>query len=555
MTGINTPGGPRGVELLNIDGVELWEAQPASRSPQAALDTTPTLTNSIAQGSLTVLLVTIDVEDPSHTSSANADVWLVLNIHNPSAGSDRPFPVLATQRVVPVRIGASNSYRFLTPPHQSSTSSSPSSDVVLKLPPARAQLGPDQKTPFELDPGAEAYLEDILAQYCAFEQPSDAFTETSSISLPPPSTAPSLPPRGGQGEIELFDEHGNLFGHLEGTIQEDPSLKKDALTSSRGLDAKNPVLIDFDTDGSSGPRVSPLDAAAAAEQEQDGNTDWLIRSAQVIGRGLVKGSVFLGSKMTSAADAYIEKNPSKRAATIGPHQATAATEKDVPISFTGSETDAASLRSNTLDTTPSGAKASAPERYATTQTGQASRSHGLHKFTSQAVSISHTTTSAILSVASSVGDRVGKATGIQRQSKPDGTLGPAPKGVRGFLNRGIIAASSLLDSLEQAGETLLTDGGTAASRVIGHKYGADAERRTGNVALAGRNLYLVYKDLAGVRRRCLIRTVVGSSLKARTPSGEVVEIKLDGKTPVAPSSASGKARADGPPPPPFSEKP
>ncbi|KAK0528153.1 hypothetical protein OC842_004645 [Tilletia horrida] len=528
-----TNSGPRGVELLAIDGVELWEATPASAAQEA-----PKLTTRLAAGKLTTLLVSIDVNDPSHTASGNPDVWLVLNVRNASTGSDRPFPILAAQRVLAHR--PTHSYRFVNPPHQGGSGSSV--DVVLKLPQPASELGADEKTPFDLDPAEEAYFEDILGQYCAFEEPQSPppppFSASATSSGAP---APVLPPRAGQGEIELFDESGKLIGHLEGSFDEDPSLHRDALASSRnGLDAKNPVLIDLSATGKGGqPRVTPLregdEEAAKNSAGAKEEVDWLVRSAQVIGRGLVKGSIYLGSKMNSAADAYIERNPSKYGGASASSAAVLDNEKGT-ANFTSSPTDTHFPRSSG-SSTPTGASSS---RYATTQTGQTSRSHYLHKYTSHAVSISHTTTSAILSVASNVGDRVGKATGIQRAAKPDGTLGPAPKGVRGVLNRGIIAASSLLDSLEQAGENLLSDSGNAASRVIGHKYGPDAERRTGNVTLAGRNIYAVYKDVMGVRRRVLIRTVVGSSLKARTPEGEVVEVRLGTNDAAAVAAAAEK---------------
>ncbi|KAE8267474.1 hypothetical protein A4X09_0g4870 [Tilletia walkeri] len=542
---MTTSAGPRGVELITIEGVELWEATSAATSNQQ--QQAPNLTKKLAAGNLSAVLVTIDINNPSHTADPDAhpDVWLVLNIRNPTTASDRPFPLTAAQRVVAHR--PTHTYRFIDPPEQGSvaaTGNNAHPDIVLKLP--GLTPGKDEKTPFEIDPAAEAYFEDILAQYCAFEEPS-----SSSHEAPPPSFSaatatrssgsssaaplPSLPPRGGQGEVELFDEHGKLIGHLEGTLEEHPSLHRDALASSRSnLDAKNPVLIDLSGSHANAPRISPLSndevAFAQAAQIRDGGdgtvqTDWLIHSAQFLGKTLVKGSMFLGSKMTAAADSYIERTPSKRSGTSSPANGPLY-DNEKGSGFTSSPTESHFPRTPLGGS--SGGSGVGSSRYATTSTGANSRSHVVNKYTSHAVSISQTTTSAILNVASNVGDRVGRATGIQRKPQADGTVGPPPKGVRGIINRGIIAASSLLDSIEQAGETLISDSGSAASRVIGHKYGADAERRAGNVALAGRNVYCVYKDIMGVRRRCLVRVAVGSSLKARTPEGELVEVRMGG---------------------------
>ncbi|CAD6884057.1 unnamed protein product [Tilletia controversa] len=542
---MTTTSGPRGVELISIEGgVELWEASPAAAHQEASQ---PNLTKKLASGNLSALLVTIDVDNPSHTSEGNPDIWLVLNIRNTATATDRPFPLTASQRVVAHR--PTHSYRFIEPPEHTN-------DIILKLP--GTAPGTDEKTPFEIDPAAEAYFEDILAQYCAFEEPSaeapppswSAATATRSTAASDSASLPGLPPRGGQGEIELFDEHGKLIGHLEGKLEEHPSLHRDALSSSRNnLDAKNPVLIDLS--GSQGPRISPLangDEVALAQTahyrdgpggQGDVKTDWLIHSAQFLGRGLVKGSMFLGSKLNSAADSYIERSPGKRSGTSSPSNG------PVYGNEKGSGLVSSPVESHFPRNPVSSSSGNASSRYERTTTGDVSRSHYINKYSAQAVSISQSTTSAILGVASNVGDRVGRATGIQRKPQADGTPGPPPKGVRGVINRGIIAASTLLDSIEQAGETLVADSGSAASRVIGHKYGADAERRAGNVALAGRNVYCVYKDIMGVRRRCLVRVAVGSSLKARTPEGELVEVRMGGgeqggtiveKAPIAPEA-------------------
>ncbi|KAL9939981.1 hypothetical protein V8E36_000686 [Tilletia maclaganii] len=539
--------GPRGIELLTIDSAELWEATPTAHSASTDTASPPQLTTRLAQGKLTALLVTIDVNDPVHSAGGtNTDLWLVLTLRDQGSASDVPFPILASQRVIAHR--PTHSYRFINPPHQA-ISTSGNTDVVLKLTSVFSTGTASEKTPFDLDPAAEAYFEDILAQYCAFEEPDD-------VAPPPPFSAAAATTPGsgsrnsangagvGHGEIELFDQDGKLIGHLEGSLDEHPDLRRDALASSRdGGDAKSPVLIDLSNAGNTGAfasgsssssggaptsasavRVSPLregDIEAtklgAGEKEE---VDWMIHSAQFIGRTLVKGSVYLGGKLTSAADSYIERNPSKHSSANN----TPRTGSPAPMS--PSELQGSSRSDAAVNGFRSGDGVGAHSRYARTPAGDKSRSAMLTKYSSKAVSISQSTTSAILNVASNVGDRVGKATGIQRQQRPDGTMGPPPKGVRGVLNRGIIAASSLLDSIEQAGENLLTDGGSAASRVIGHKYGADAERRAGNVASSGRNVYMVYKDIMGVRRRCLIRAAVGSSLKARTPEGEVVEVKL-----------------------------
>lgn len=109
----------------------------------------------------------------------------------------------------------------------------------------------------------------------------------------------------------------------------------------------------------------------------------------------------------------------------------------------------------------------------------------MSKYSGSAVKLSRKTTSVLLNAASGVGSSVGRAAGIQSKKNSDGTEGPPPKGIRGVVNRGLIAASVVLDGIDQGAQNLLEGGSEASSKVIGHKFGDSARINSGHSANTG----------------------------------------------------------------------
>lgn len=72
-------------------------------------------------------------------------------------------------------------------------------------------------------------------------------------------------------------------------------------------------------------------------------------------------------------------------------------------------------------------------------------------FTQTATKVSGKTTRAIGGLASRVGDRIGKSTGIQR-----GPNGEMPTGARGYVSKGVLAFNTVLDSIEYGGKKVLS---------------------------------------------------------------------------------------------------
>lgn len=131
-------------------------------------------------------------------------------------------------------------------------------------------------------------------------------------------------------------------------------------------------------------------------------------------------------------------------------------------------------------------------------------------YTGKAVVVSGKAAAMIGSMASSVGDRVGKTLGIQ--NKPDGK---PPKGVKGLINRSLVAFNSVTDSLETgyvcfsvglprragnnadgssvcSGKHLLASGSKSTTQVVNHSYGAEAAAAAAKVGGSVQHVALVY---------------------------------------------------------------
>lgn len=134
------------------------------------------------------------------------------------------------------------------------------------------------------------------------------------------------------------------------------------------------------------------------------------------------------------------------------------------------DSDSASLATTASTKTASGRTA------VTFSPGVHSTSRQIKAFSGTATNLSGRTRDAVLGVASKVGDRIGKGTGIQQTVRADGTV-TNPTGLRGVLNRSLVAANVVLDGVTLSAEQLLKDSGKASGRVIEHRYGSEVRRR------------------------------------------------------------------------------
>lgn len=107
-----------------------------------------------------------------------------------------------------------------------------------------------------------------------------------------------------------------------------------------------------------------------------------------------------------------------------------------------------------------------------------------------------------------------KRVGYEKDGKPAASYKP------GILNKSMIAFSTIADGIDQAGRHLLQSGSTAATTVVGHRYGDEARSVASDVGGGFRNVGLVYIDAAGVSRKAVIKSVAKGMVVGRMPNGQ-----------------------------------
>ena len=71
-----------------------------------------------------------------------------------------------------------------------------------------------------------------------------------------------------------------------------------------------------------------------------------------------------------------------------------------------------------------------------------------------------------------------------------------------------MAFSTIADGIDQAGRSLLASTSTAATTVVGHKFGPEAGEVSRHIGGGFKNVGLVYIDAAGVSRRSGVRETI-----------------------------------------------
>ena len=99
------------------------------------------------------------------------------------------------------------------------------------------------------------------------------------------------------------------------------------------------------------------------------------------------------------------------------------------------------------------------------------------------------------------GEHQKKIRGFDNDGRPTQNYKP------GLLNKSMMAFSTVADGVDYASRNLLASGSTAATTVVGHRYGDDARQVAGGLAGGVKNVGLVYIDAAGVSRRAIVKSV------------------------------------------------
>jgi spartin len=90
----------------------------------------------------------------------------------------------------------------------------------------------------------------------------------------------------------------------------------------------------------------------------------------------------------------------------------------------------------------------------------------------------------------------------------------------GMLNKSMMAFSTIMDGIDQAGRHLLQSGSVVATTVVNHKYGNEAGTMAAKLAGGVKNVGLVYIDVMGVSRRAVIKSVAKGMVVGRMPNGQ-----------------------------------
>ncbi|ORY80230.1 senescence-associated protein-domain-containing protein [Leucosporidium creatinivorum] len=315
-----------------------------------------------------------------------------------------------------------------------------------------------------------------------------------SLGAPPPAYAD----QDLRSKLVLVDDHGEVLGSLSSNlaVSEDPSLSAEG----QGVHEKEPVVIEASSSTSHFDFTArPLSAFTPTPNPSNST---IINAADFLSRGIVVGAEVLGRGMEAGADKWVKSRP--------------ATEK--PMVFS-----------------PSTSKHVAT---------------GNH-YTGKAVVVSGKAAAMIGSLAQTAGDKIGKGLGIQ--SNPSGK---PPTGIKGFVNKSLVAVNVVFDSFETGGKQLLASGSKSTTQVVGHSYGAEAAAVSSKVGGSVQHVALVYIDARGVGRKALLKSVGKAALRAKMADGREVILSDEGQgaglqvqsAATAPASKYGASRSPSPSP-------
>ncbi|KAL3469655.1 senescence-associated protein-domain-containing protein [Aspergillus californicus] len=330
-------------------------------------------------------------------------------------------------------------------------------------------------------------FETILAQCTAFLERTDVSKNNKSYN--PASFAPgegyvSSPDAFGpsgkvdqHGRIVLVDEeNGSVVGEMEGyDVVERPDVKPGS---------KRPVEIELPTEGE-GNRVSVSNVSEeylSTSRHPAYKDSSLVQSSASASRLIVTGSTFLSNALISGADAFtkrVKANPK-------------------PATFS--------------DTTHT-------------------RVRKIGTFSNGAADISSKTVGQVGKYAQNFGASLAGRSKDNGKARGSGNPRIPAYGKPGMLNKSMIAFSTLADGIEQGARNVLLSGSSAASTMIGHRYGSEAGTVASNLTGGIKNVGLVYIDASGVSRKAVLKSVA---------KGMVVGHMKDGKQVVVGSGDGGE---------------
>lgn len=136
---------------------------------------------------------------------------------------------------------------------------------------------------------------------------------------------------------------------------------------------------------------------------------------------------------------------------------------------------------------------------------------------------SHKAVGAVQNLAASFGERL-TARKEKEDAKKKGSSGGGPSEPKkpGLLNRSLIAFSTVLDGMDTATQTLVKGATDSSSKVVGHKYGPEAQELASDFGTSVKHVTTVYIDAKGVSRRAIIKGIGKGAVKGVVGNNKVV---------------------------------
>ncbi|KAI4166063.1 MAG: hypothetical protein LQ342_000494 [Letrouitia transgressa] len=342
----------------------------------------------------------------------------------------------------------------------------PESGAFTRIEFPKIGTGPDRIAQEDIDT-----FETILAQCTAFLERAKPPGEKGLAQYNPADFAPGEGYIGHglagskPGQIVLVDEdNGSVVGELGGGINVVADSKVEA-------GSKLPVEIQLPQDGE-GDQIFVQNASEEylkMSRHPAYKDSSLVQNAATASRFIVTTTGYLAEAMTSGADSFTKKTkPNPK-----------------PMTFTP-----------------------------TTQ----ARIRKLHSVSQGAVKLSAKTVGQVTRHAQNVGATLARR-GDPKKNKHDKNDHPIENSKPGLLNKSMMAFSTIADGIDQAGRQLLASGSSAATQVVGHRYGNEAKEVAGGLAGGVKNVGLVYIDAAGVSRRAIVKSVAKGMVIGKAPGG------------------------------------
>jgi spartin len=144
----------------------------------------------------------------------------------------------------------------------------------------------------------------------------------------------------------------------------------------------------------------------------------------------------------------------------------------------------------------------------------------IHTFSESAAGLSAKTVVQVQKYAQNLGASMARRSESQRAVKGIGPDGQPIEGYKpGLLNKSMMAFSTVADGIDQAARTLLASTSTAATTVVGHKFGPEAGEISRTLSRGFTNVGLVYIDVSGVSRRAIVKSVAKGMVVGRVRGG------------------------------------